>query len=173
MATERYFVGPRLLTDIRDTISRVQGMPDRSSGGFLPGMYIPLTPPLGEGGFHMATFTGSWAVSSGKTVTLYNATSTAETLAVTNLLIPVPELSNSTNSPTVCAIGEDRGAWYLLNVVHTDADVLTGVTLQPTRLEFGRKRLASINATIATTGISITECDNESASAEQLNWFFG
>jgi len=173
MATERYFVGPRLLTDIRDTISRVQGMPDRSSGGHLPGMYIPLTPPLEEGGFHMATFTGSWAVGSSKTVTLYNATSTAETLAVTNLLLPVPQLSDNTNSPTACAIGEDRGTWYLLNVLHTDSDVLTGVTLQPTRLEFGRKRLASINATLSTTGISITECDNESASAEQLNWFFG
>lgn len=172
MATERYFVGPSLLSDIRQTIATVSGTPTRVAGGHLPGQFSPLFQP-GESGFHMATFTGSWSVSSGKTVTLYNAASTTETLVATNLLMPIPELSTDTATPTVCAIGEDRGQWYLLNVVHTDADVLTSVTLQPTRLEFGRKRLASINATIATAGISITECDNAAASAEQLNWFFG
>jgi hypothetical protein len=172
MATERYFVGPNLLGDMRETIQRVAGMPTVEGGSLLPGIVTPMMQPSTDG-FHLATFTGAWSINSSKTVTLYNAISTAETLSASNVLIPLAQMSDSTNEPTVCAIAEDRGTWYLLNVVHTDADVLTSVTLQPTRLEFGRNRLASINTTIATTAISITECDNESASAEQLNWFFG
>ena len=82
-------------------------------------------------------------------------------------------MSDSTNEPTVCAIAEDRGTWYLLNVVHTDADVLISATLEPTRLEFGRNKIASINSTIATAGISITSCPAAAATSEQLNWFFG
>jgi hypothetical protein len=170
MATERYFVGPNLLGDIRETIARVQGTPDVESGGHLPFRLTQMMQPS-EGGFHIATFTGSWSVSSGKTVTLYNATSTAETLAVTNLLIPVPELSDNTNTPTVCAIGEDRGTWYLLNVRHTNADVLTDVSLRPTQLEFERKRLVSINATISTAAIAISECTDNVATVEQLSFF--
>lgn len=175
MATERYFVGPSLLSDIRQTIATVNGTPTRVAGGGVPGQFSPLFQP-GDGGFHMATFTGSWGTVSPvmtKTVTLYNAASTAETLVATNLLINIPELSTDPENPTICAIGEDRGVWYLLNVLHSDADVLTDVTLEPTQLEFSRKKLASISATVETTAIVITECDNESASAEQLNWFFG
>jgi len=174
MATERYFVGPNLLGDMRETIARVQGTPDVESGGHLPFRLTQMPQPSeGTDGFHLATFTGAWSINSSKIVTLYNAISTAETLSVTNVLIPVPQLSDTTNAATICAIANDRGTWCLVNVVHTDANVLTSVTLQPTRLEFGRNRLVSINTTIATTAISITECDNEAASAEQLNWFLG
>lgn len=172
MATERYFVGPTLLGNMRDTISRVQGEAYRVNGGHLPGRPESLAQPS-DPGFYMATFTGSWAISSAKTVTLYNAASTNETVVASNLLIPVPELSTDTNSPTVCSIAYDRGTWFLSAVQQTSHEALTSVTLQPTRLEFGRKQFIAVATTIATTGISITECDNEAASAEQLNWFFG
>ena len=174
MATERYFVGPNLLGDIRETIARVQGTPDVESGGHLPFRLTQMPQPSeGTDGFHLATFTGAWSINTSKTVTLYNAISTAETLSVTNVLIPVPQLSDTTNAATICAIANDRGTWCLVNVVHTDADVLISATLEPTRLEFGRNKIASINSTIATAGISITSCPAAAATSEQLNWFFG
>jgi hypothetical protein len=172
MATDRYFVGPTLLGNMRDTISRVQGEAYRVNGGHLPGRQESLAPPS-DAGFYMATFTGSWAINSGKTVTLYNAASTTETVVASNVLIPVPELSTATSSPTICSIAYDRGTWFLSAVQQADHEALTSVTLQPTRLEFGRKQFIAVATTMATAGISITECDNEAASAEQLNWFFG
>jgi len=174
MKTERYFVGPKLLGDMRDTISRVQGTAYRVNGGHLPGRPESISEGGGGGArFRMATFTGSWATNSGKTVTLYNATSTTETILASNVLIPVPELSTTTSSPTICSIAYDRGTWFLSAVQQADHEALTSVTLEPTRLEFERKRFVAVATTIATTGITITECDNEAASAEQLNWFFG
>lgn len=113
MATERYFVGPRLLTDIRDTISRVQGMPDNQGGGFLPGMYIPLTPPLGEGGaFRVATFTGAWSIASTKEVTFKYETNTPNTASVLNLFFDFPEPQGTID----CGIAQDGTAWHLVSV---------------------------------------------------------
>ena len=144
MATERYFVGPNLLGDIRETIARVQGTPDVESGGHLPYRLTQMPQPSEGDGLHLATFTGAWSTATSKTVTPYNAISTAETLSVTNVLIPVPQLSDTTNAATICAIANDRGTWCLVNVVHADSDVLARVTLQPDRLEFNRRRLVSI-----------------------------
>jgi hypothetical protein len=173
MATERYFVGPTLLGNMRDTISRVQGEAYRVNGGHLPGRPESLPQPSSDAGFYMATFTGSWAISSAKTVTLYNAERTTETVVASNLLIPVPSLSTTTNSPTICSIAYDRGTWFLSAVQQASHEALTSVTLQPTRIEFGRKQFIAVATTTDTAGISITECDNAAASAEQLNWFFG
>ena len=167
MATERYFVGPRLLGDMRDTISRVQGEAYSVTGGHLPGRPEGMPAP-GEDNFRMATFTGAWGTGTDRTVTLYSSSSTTETLVATNVLIPVPSLS----TPTICAIAFDRGTWNLIQVAQTENEYLTDVTLQPTRLQFGRRRLSGVSATIVTTGITITECENEAASAEQLNFFF-
>ena len=123
--------------------------------------------------FRVATFTGAWSLNTSKTVEFYNITSTPNTASVTNLLLEVPALSTSTNSPTVCFIAKARGGWQLLNVQHATQGFLTGVSLQPTSLEFSVHNVAYVGATASTSAISITECDNEAASAEQLNWFFG
>ena len=138
-----------------------------------PGITFDHSQPGGTKTFRMATFTGSWAINTPKVLLPLNVTATTATFSAFNVLFDISLLSDTTNTPTTCAVGKYGTAWHLINVVHTDADVLTSVTLQPTRLEFGRNRLASINTTIATTAISITECDNAAASAEQLNWFFG
>ena len=138
-----------------------------------PGIRFDHPMPSSGVTFQVATFTGAWSLNTSKTVEFYNITSTPNTASVTNLLLEVPALSTSTNSPTVCFIAKARGTWQLLNVQHAEHEALTSVTLQPTRLEFGRKQFVAVATTIATTGITITECDNEAASAEQLNWFFG
>jgi len=120
--------------------------------------------------FRMAEFTGAWGLNTFKTVTVYDST---QTLSVNNILFPVPELSDSTTSPTYCAIAKDRSTWHLVNIQFSDHTVLTDVTLQPTSLEFARRAVLAPGRTVATTGITITECDNEAASAEQLNFFLG
>jgi hypothetical protein len=173
MKTERYFVGPKLLGDMRDTISRVQGTAHRVNGGSLPGRPESISEGGGGGGgarFRMATFTGSWAISSGKTVTLYNASSTTETLVATNLLIP---LTDDSASQKVCSVAYDRGTWFLSAVRQQEHEVVTRVTLQPTYLELSRKQIVTIATTLQTSAIAVTECDDVAATAEQINWFFG
>lgn len=121
----------------------------------------------------LATFTGAWAINTSRSVAFLDATSTAQTAAATNLFIDVPAGNTVTPSTTACVILRERGTWFLVQVQHDVHDVLTGVSLQPTRLEFTRQRVAYVGGTASTTGITITECDNEAASAEQLTFFFG
>lgn len=118
----------------------------------------------------MATFTGAWELNALKTVTLYGAASSASTFVVTNLIVPVPEAPLTT---AACVIAKDRGTWFLVNVQMTAFDMIQSVSLQPTKLEFQRRRVVSVGGTQTTSAIAITECENEAASAEQLNWFFG
>lgn len=120
----------------------------------------------------MATYTGAWALNASKVVTLYQSTSTVSTYAVTNLVMPVPD-APSVGSPGVCVIARDRGTWFLVNVQMSAVDMIQSVSLQPTALQFTRRRVVSVSGTQTTSAIAITECDNEAASAEQLNWFFG
>lgn len=128
---------------------------------------VPDVPPKT---IRMATFTGAWAINTPKTVTLYGAASSASTFVVTNLTVPVPEAPLTT---AACVIAKDRGTWFLVNVQMTAFDMIQSVSLQPTKLEFQRRRVVSVGGTQTTSAIAITECDNEAASAEQLNWFFG
>lgn len=116
----------------------------------------------------VATYTGAWVLNTSKIVTLYQSTSTASTYAVTNLVMPVPEAPSPAG---VCLIARDRGTWFLVNVQMSEQDMIESVSLQPTKLEFGRRRIVSVSGTQTTSAITITECDNEAASAEQLNWF--
>lgn len=134
--------------------------------------YAPPPPRMssrgGEKIFRMASFTGAWSINSFKTVTVINS---SQTLNVNNILFPVPELSDSTSSPTYCAVAKDRSTWHLVNIQFSDHTVLSDVTLQPTSLEFARRAVLAPGRTVSTTGITITECDDEAASAEQLNFF--
>ena len=121
----------------------------------------------------VATFTGAWEINTSRPISFLGVTSVAETVAVSNLFLDVPGDLVPSGSTVACAIVRDRGTWFLLQVQHNNHDVLTGVSLEPTRLEFARRRVAHVSGTAATTAIAITECDNEAASAEQLNWFLG
>ena len=116
----------------------------------------------------VATYTGDWDLNESKVVTLYQSTSTVSTYAATNLIMPVPDAPSGLG---VCIIAKDRGTWFLVNVQMSAVDMIQSVTLQPTKLEFSRRKVVSVTGTQTTSAIAITECDNEAASAEQLNWF--
>lgn len=121
--------------------------------------------------FRIATFTGSWAINTDKAVTFKYQTATPNTVSASNVLFPLPELSNSTTSPTVCAIARDGTAWFLLNVIHSNHDALTGASLTPTNLQFPRRDVLTISRTASTTGISVASCNTAQASASALSYF--
>ena len=109
--TEKYFVGPKLLSDIRDTITRVAGMPDSSSGAAIRSALQEMPRRGGAGGFRICTFTGAWNKNATKTVTLRGVTATPNTLAVLNLFA---NLTGPTSGNLNCAAARDGTAWYLI-----------------------------------------------------------
>ena len=121
--------------------------------------------------FRICTFTGSWTINSAKSLTFYNVTATPNTVSVQNVMFPLPSLSTTTNTPTVCAVAKDGTAWYLVNVIHANHTALTDVTLNPTNLQFSRRDVLTISATAATTGISVAACNTAQASPQALSYF--
>jgi hypothetical protein len=76
--TEKYFIGPGLLSDIRQTITRVAGMPDKTSGVATRVVHQEI-PRGGGGGFKAAlvTFTGTWSRGSTRGLAVLGATTAA------------------------------------------------------------------------------------------------
>lgn len=75
-----------------------------------------VAPPRLQGGgkfFRMARFTGTWFISSSKTVTFYNQTSTPNTVVAENIFATISG-STSTSVFRYCAIAKDGGSWYLI-----------------------------------------------------------
>lgn len=139
---------------------------DRSQGG------LTFDHPMPRGKtFRICTFTGSWSINSAKSLTFYNVTATPNTVSVQNVMFPLPSLSTTTSTPTVCAIAKDGTAWYLVNVIHANHNALTDVTLNPTNLQFFRRDVLTISATAATTGISVAACNTAQASPQALSYF--
>ena len=70
--TEKYFVGPTLLGEIRDTITRVAGMPDRTSGAALPVARQDLQRPSGSG-LRLGKTVDNWPKNSLGDVVVYGS----------------------------------------------------------------------------------------------------
>lgn len=170
---ERYTIGPNLLRDIRSTIQKVDALAPHISGPTQGVRYWDMQRPPSQRTdvFKICTFTGSWAINSAKSVQFAYQSATPNTISVQNVLFPLPELSNTTASPTFCAIGKDGTAWYLVNVLHANHNALTDVTLTPTTLQFSRRNALTISATAATTGISVASCNTAQASPQALSYF--
>lgn len=161
------------VTFTKASAERISRVVRRVEAGNRGGQPLTFEPRIGGGGgsvFRMATFTGAWDKDTFNTVTVYDST---QTLSVNNLLFPVPVLSDDANSPTHCAIAKDRGTWQLVNIEFVAHTALSVVSLQPDSLQFGRRLILGPGGTNTTAGITITECDNEAASAEQLQYFLG
>ena len=110
--TEKYFVGPKLLGDIRDTITRVAGFADETSGAHIKSVHQDLQRPGGSR-IRMCTFTGSWTKNAAKTVTLRGVTTTPNTLVVVNIFANITG-STVTSTKFNCAAAKDGTAWYLI-----------------------------------------------------------
>lgn len=128
-------------------------------------------PGVGGKAFRICTFTGAWAINSAKSVTFYNVTATPNTVSVQNVMFPLPELSTTTSTPTVCAVAKDGTAWYLVSVVHASHTALTDVTLTSSALQFSRRNVLSISTTASTAGFSVTSCVTGQVSVQALSYY--
>lgn len=111
--TEKYFIGPQLLAEIRDTVTRVAGAPYTTQAPGFPFVHQELRQPQSGGGFRICTFTSSWSKGAVKTVTFRGVTSTPNTVAASNLFAFIPGPSGTVTS-SACAIARDGTAWYVI-----------------------------------------------------------
>jgi hypothetical protein len=79
--TEKYFIGPGLLSDIRQTITRVAGMPDKTQGATFRVGNLDMPPRRGGGGggleAALVTFTGTWSRGSTRGLAVQGDTTAA------------------------------------------------------------------------------------------------
>ena len=108
MAQRNYLLSPGLLSDVRDTITRVNAMPvstpastrNQEQPGQAP------SPQL----FRIGTATGSWNKAATNTVTWAPGTGVTATSTATNLFANITGTS-STYSVAIARVGND---WYLI-----------------------------------------------------------
>lgn len=109
---QRYFIGPGLLGDIREVITRVDAIAPKTSGAAQPVRLQELQRPASKV-FRICTFTGSWNIDTVKNVTFRGITSTPNTVQAQNIFATIAGSTNtSVNTP--CAIARDGTAWYLI-----------------------------------------------------------
>jgi hypothetical protein len=141
--TEKYFLGPGLLSDIRQAILRVDAIAPSTSGAVSDVLLDRLPDRSGGTPIRVCTFTGSWNINQVKTVTFQGVTTTPNTVVATNQLFTIGDACTS----QVAYIGkvkstEPSGAvadWHLLNVQHHETSVIVSVTLTTAAMEFTRR----------------------------------
>jgi hypothetical protein len=135
---ERYFIGPSLLGDIREVITRVDAIASKTSGPAQPVRILDIN---NQAQFRLrrGTFTGTWNIGATAAVAIVGST---QTVAVTNYCTPVKGQTNATQT---------------LNVVYGSVmGTMTAVEIQqPT-------------CTLSLGGLDLTELPNFDASAIQL-----
>lgn len=110
MPTERYTIGPKLLGDIRQTITRVDAIAPKTSGPHQEPRLQTLNTGLR---LYRGTFTQStWAVGSSIAVTIEGTT---ETVSVTNYCVPIKGQTDSTQQLSVI-FGAVQGTMSVLEV---------------------------------------------------------
>lgn len=138
--TEKYFVGPRLLDDIRQVITRVNGKPDKTSGVHFNTVHQEL-PRRGGGGIQAVTFTGAWSRMTSKVVTFQGVTSTPNTTSAYNQLFTIGDACGTQVAyiGKVSYVPSGGSPWHLLNVQHHETPVVISATLTTDALEFTRR----------------------------------
>lgn len=152
-------LGPQLYDKIKATIARVDGTPVGGSISRIPTDLsgdVAFSPKV----FRVCTFTGSWAISTNKTVTFRGVTSTPNTVSAMNLFL---EFTQSTSTVT-CAVAKDGTAWYLIAPTSAErktiqTSVITSVSLGASGLQFTKldiKIFETVSSSVIT--ISTTAC---------------
>ncbi len=108
--SEKYFIGPQLLGDIRRVVGRVEAEPYRVNG-VTQDVRLQDMPRRGGDAFRICTFTGTWTIDTEKTLTFRGVTATPNTVAAQNLFATI---SGGTATAIPCAIAKDGTAWYLI-----------------------------------------------------------
>ena len=110
--TEKYFVGPTRLGEIRQVITRVNGTTDETSGVSQPVRLQELQRRAG-GKLSRGTFTHAvWAIGSTMEVTIQGETNT---VSVTNYCVEVKGQTNATQTLNV-VYGSVQGAFTAVEI---------------------------------------------------------
>ena len=121
-----------------------------------PGLTFDHPMPGGGGTkpFRVCTFTGSWAISSSKTVTFKYQTATPNTAAVQNDLISLPSAGTRN-----CVIGREGTAWHLINWQWEVAAAAVNATLTTAVLRFETVNVGALHTSSTQTfDISVATC---------------
>lgn len=133
-----FLIGETLLGQIKDTVKRVDGMPEGRNLTRIPTRFESM-PTAGEGSsFRVCTFTGAWSINSEKTVTFKGVTTTPNTVSATNLFCGL-----SPSGSCDVAIAKDGTAWYL---------VQTNLTQLPGYSESGTQVMAVVSGNLQFVG---------------------
>lgn len=126
--TERYFIGPGLLADIRRTIDRVDVIPHSTSGASSDTVHQELQRGA-PGRLRRGTFTGSWDIGSTAVVTIIGST---QTVSVTNYCINIAGDTSSTAAYNVIfgSAGGTVSAVEIQQPTATCTMVIGGVNLK-------------------------------------------
>lgn len=92
---QKYFIGPSLLSDIRQTITRVDAIAPRISGADQPVRLQEFRQSDVTFRLQRGTFTGAWNIGSTSVVTIAGSTNTIQ---VTNYCTPVGGTTSSTQT---------------------------------------------------------------------------
>ena len=154
--SEKYFVGPKLLGDIRETITRVAGFSDETSGPHINSVHQELQRPGGR--LKRGTFThASWAIGQTMQVTIQGETNT---VSVTNYCTPFSGSTAATQTRNVI-YGNVMGTVTAVEIQQpvTSLTVITGATLTTAGLQF-TQAIVTVQATATASIITIgtTEC---------------
>ncbi len=117
--TEKYFVGPRLLGDIREVITRVNGIPDKSRGAELPVRLQDMQRP-GGGGIRYVSWAAEWQATQTATITFLPGT--AQTATAVNVFAGV--------GPGEGWVARHEGTWHLAVVNLTMQPSYVGTDIQ-------------------------------------------
>lgn len=117
--TEKYLIGPTLLGEIRQVITRVNGQPDRTSGVSVPVRLQDLPRRGGGGGssLKLGRVTAAWNKSTLASVVEYGSgTALNEEFGVPPVIIEdcVNKFANVEAGAWVL-IGSANGRWYLVS----------------------------------------------------------
>lgn len=164
---ERYFVGPTLLGEIRDVITRVDAIAQSTSGAEQPVRLQSLQQP----GLRLrrGTFTGTWNVGETKAVTIQGSTNT---ISVTNYCVPIKPQDGDTQ-PLNVIFGSASGTVSALEIQQPTCTLSVGgidLTALPnydaTAVQLLGHAAANTNST-ACSGLqwfSTTSCSTSTAA---------
>jgi len=168
MSQKGFLIGPQLVGRIKDTIARVDSLPQGGGVSQIPTRF-ETTQSYQPKIFRVGTVTTAWSMGSSQAVTYYGVTSTPNTVSVINQLVSLPA-PKSTATSRIVNVAKDGTQWYLVSfqmsaktaVMATATQTITFLgpnsTQTITYAEPGSSVsvITNISATLNTTDCSIT-----------------
>lgn len=107
--TQKYFLGPQLLADVRETINRVAAMPESTSGAKIPFIGESASIPTGGATLRYAQTVAEWGKGARQAVQILDSQSTAtgETIDAQNPFADVGDAKK-------VIIASVAGDWFLI-----------------------------------------------------------